>query len=41
MGIIVAAVTKNQLQHFQAIQEMLLAALDGIAPGVVIHVLKP
>jgi hypothetical protein len=40
-GILVVTVPKNQVYHFEAIQELLLTALDAIGPGVVIHVPTP
>jgi predicted nuclease of predicted toxin-antitoxin system len=38
LGVIVVHVRKNQIPHYQAIQQDLLAAVEIIAHGQVIHV---
>jgi predicted nuclease of predicted toxin-antitoxin system len=38
IGVIVVHVPKNQLAHYSMIQKDLLAAIDRIRPGEVIHV---
>jgi predicted nuclease of predicted toxin-antitoxin system len=41
LGVIVAHVPKNQLTHYSVIQKELLAAIEKICAGEVIHVRTP
>ena len=41
IGVIVVHVPKNQLIHYKAIQDELLAAIEKVRPGEAIHVRVP
>ena len=36
--LIVVAVRKNQMPYYQALQQQLLAAIENLSPGQIIHV---
>jgi predicted nuclease of predicted toxin-antitoxin system len=41
IALIVLHVPKNQIAHYRAIRKELLAAIEKVRPGVVIHVRTP